>query len=114
MTAHFSGRRARRVAHAETRLAGIRAYLGANRTELAYVMRVVGGDHGAAQTAILAGLVARPRPQVARIFALIEEMRDALVSADTEAGDVAPTARSDLDAAVRWHGARLYELLAAG
>ncbi len=113
MTAHFSGLRARRAAHAEARIARVRAYLGANRTELARIMRIAAGEHGAAQTAILAGLVGRSRPQLPRIFALLEEMHDTLISAETETGDSTAAARPDLDAAIRWHGARLEELLGA-
>ncbi len=111
MTAHFSPARARRTACAESRIAGVRAHFNANLAELTRIMRVAYGEPHAADAAALARMLSASRPQVERIFEAVAEMRDALAEAETSAGDGHSGAHPDLDAAIRWHGARLEDLL---
>ena len=56
-------------------------------------------------------MLSASRPQLERIFEALAEMRDALAEAETSAGDGHSGARPDLDAAIRWHGARLEDLI---
>jgi hypothetical protein len=114
MTAHFSPARKRRAALAESRIAGLRAYLNANLPELTRVMRVACGEARAADAAALADLLGSSRLQPERVFEALAEMRDALAAAETRAGDGHSGARPDLDAAIRWHGARLEDLILLG
>lgn len=106
MTAHFSLVRARRTACAESRIAGVRAHLDANLAELTRVMRVACGEAHATDAADLARLISSSRPQVDRAFEALAQTRDPLAEAETRAGDGHSGARPDLDAAIRWHGAR--------
>ncbi len=113
MTAHILNRRMRRAARAQQRLAGVRAYVDANRAEVSRVMRIAAGEAGAAEAESLFLQLSRPRPDDEAIFDRIGRMRDDLADAEAGVGGEHLDARSDLDAAIRLHGARLDELLNA-
>lgn len=111
MTAHHSPERRHRAAHAERQLDGIRAYLVPKRPELTRILRVVASELDAENVAILAGLLTRSRSTPQRIREVLAALRDSLAQADDGLDTGHLDGRSDLDAAVRWHGARLDDLL---
>ena len=111
MTAPSLNLRARRAARAETQLARIRAFVADNRAELLRMMRIAAGEAGAADAEILLRLLAKPRPEIERVFGALSQMRDGLAEAESGVGFEERDARSDLDAAIRWHGARLDDLI---
>lgn len=95
----------------ESQLAAIRALIDNNREEFARVMRLTGGEAGAADAKTLCTLLAAPQPEPADIADLLSLLRNILADTESDVARDALDARSDLDAAINWWGARLDGLL---
>lgn len=85
------------------------SFVDQNADDLLWVSGAAGGHNGRAAAAALVDAVLSDPDDVETIHDLVVVLRDALLAGSVPAGPAGSCGRPDLDAALRWFGARLDE-----
>lgn len=90
----------------------VRDFTETSGRELIRILGVIGGEEEASQLRVLTDGTRTGGIEVASIRTTVVALRNCLASAPSDVGAANACCGSDFDAALRWHGARLDELLA--
>jgi len=111
MNAGLSQSQTSPIAHLEV-IDDVRDFAEICGRELIRILGVIGGEAEASQLRVLTDGTRTGDIQVASIRTTVVALRNRLASAPSDVGLADACCGPDFDAALRWHGARLDELLA--
>lgn len=111
MTLHFHSDTAQETVINPNHLTRITSFVSDNVDDLIVVAGAAGGHNAAAAANDLVDMVLSGEAPADHLFDLLIFLRDAFMESPASASSFRAPGRPDLDAAVRWFGARLDDLI---
>lgn len=94
------------------RIADTELHFRRHGASLSVLLDVFGASAGGDAFCELHGFLSSQQPDPGKIYAALQQIKKALSNQSAKAADIASRERGfDADAALRWHGARISELL---